>query len=182
MTNNQKIIVRYTLRKTLFQNSITPSRGAYCKDVEKMNLEACFSLTTYHNVSEECDFDANVNDIKLALPSEELSFHYLNIIYYVTGKAIRKYLESQKSSNRKEEFGKKFEKIKWSEKLEAARKLNQAREELPSSSDSLELEIEYASSSESEDNDEDAACQFCYINFTEDHQREDWVRCIKCWS
>ncbi|XKL67528.1 hypothetical protein PGB90_003019 [Kerria lacca] len=43
------------------------------------------------------------------------------------------------------------------------------REELPWSSDSLELEIEYASSSESEDNDKDAACQFCYINFTEDH-------------
>ena len=32
-----------------------------------------------------------------------------------------------------------------------------------------------------EDEEQDADCVFCTCRFSEDHNREDWVQCAKCF-
>lgn len=91
--NPSALQVRYTLRKMLFQNSITASRNANCTVEDEVCIESCFPLLyKHHDVQEGFDADDAVDD-DLNLDEVTLSDHCENILFYIAGKTVKKFLE-----------------------------------------------------------------------------------------
>lgn len=91
--NPSALQVRYTLRKMLFRNSVTPSPNANCTEEDGTCIEPCFPLRNkHHDVQEEFDTDDTQED-DLNLEKVTLSEHCENILFYIAGKAVKAFLE-----------------------------------------------------------------------------------------